>query len=93
MIRGHRYFMEDDAGDMTEDFEGTDVIHTPKRAIPINGTTPSGKRRLAKILAIKILRENGMKPADIAMAVEHSERWIYKRSALIREVAGASGRV
>jgi hypothetical protein len=93
MLRGHRHLMEDDQGDMTEDFEGLDVVRKSSRVLPFNDTTPSGRRRLAKLYAIRILRAAGMKPADIALAVEHSERWVWKRSALLREVAEAHGRV
>jgi hypothetical protein len=85
--------MEDESGDAVEDFEGRDVVRKAPPVLPFNKTTPSGRRRLAKLQAIRILKANGMKPADIALAVEHSERWIWKRSALLREVAEAGGRV
>lgn len=93
MLRGHRIFMEDEQGDTVEDFEGLDVVRKAPPVIPFHNTTPPGRRRLAKLHAIRILKAAGMKPADIALAVEHSERWVYKRSAMVRGLAEAGGRV
>jgi hypothetical protein len=92
MIFARRLFSRDEAGDVTLDYEAAEMPRL-KVARPFDDSTPAYRQRVIKMRAIKILRENGMTAEETALAVELSARHVKRRSALIRQLAEASGRV
>jgi transcriptional regulator GlxA family with amidase domain len=92
MLFARRLMTQDDQGDISEDFEGVVVPRSAKVAIPFDESRPVDRRRLIKIRAVKELKAAGFTVAEIAAAVELSERHVKRHSATVRELAEAFGR-
>lgn len=93
MLSGRRFRTYAESGELSEDFEGLEVVHTEKRVPAKDKVEPLYRDRITKMEAIDLLRKAGWSSEKIAVAVSMSARHVRRKKSTIRAYAEACGRV